>query len=39
VLEIFRRKEYVVTVDTRGDKEDVQDEIRKALGLPPYKRR
>jgi adenylate kinase len=37
VLEIFRRKEYVVTVDTRPDKEDVQQEIRKALGLPPYK--
>ena len=39
VLEIFRRKEYVVTVDTQGDKEEVHDEIRKALGLPPYKRR
>ena len=36
VLEIFRRKEYVVTVDTRPDKEIVQQEIRKALGLPPY---
>jgi adenylate kinase len=39
VLAIFRRKEYVVTVDTRGEKEDVHDEIRKALGLPPYKGR
>src|SRR5580698_1480115 len=37
VLEIFRRKEYVVTVDTRPDKEDVQQEIRRSLGLPPYK--
>ena len=36
VLEIFRRKEYVVTVDTRPDKEIVQQEIRTALGLPPY---
>src|SRR6185437_15736949 len=36
VLEIFRRKEYVVTIDTRPDKEIVQQEIRKALGLPPY---
>ena len=32
VLEIFRRKEYVVTVDTRPDKEDVQQEIRTAPG-------
>ena len=39
MLAIFRRKEYVVTVDTRGEKEDVHDEIRKALGLPPYKGR
>jgi adenylate kinase len=35
-LEIFRRKEYVVTIDTRPDKETVQQEIRAALGLPPY---
>ncbi len=39
VLEIFRRKEYVITVDTRGEKEDVHDEIRKALGLPPHQGR
>ncbi|HEY1617613.1 MAG TPA: nucleoside monophosphate kinase, partial [Streptosporangiaceae bacterium] len=37
VLEIFRRKEYVVTVDTRPDKDLVQQEIRTALGLPAYK--
>jgi adenylate kinase len=36
VLEIFRRKEYVVTIDTRPDREVVQQEIRRALGLPPY---
>jgi len=36
VLDIFRRKEYVVTVDARGDKEEVQQVIRTRLGLPPY---
>ncbi len=36
VLEIFRRKEYVVTVDARPPKEQVQQEIRKQLSLPPY---
>jgi adenylate kinase len=35
VLDIFRRKEYVVTVDARADKEDVQRAIRSALELPP----
>ena len=35
VLDIFRRKEYVVTIDARADKEDVQHSIRKALSLPP----
>jgi adenylate kinase len=35
VLDIFRRKEYVITVDTRSDKELVQQEIRQKLGLPP----
>jgi len=35
VLDIFRRKEYVVTVDARPDKETVQEDIRKALALPP----
>src|SRR5215469_16664218 len=36
VLDIFRRKEYVVTIDARPDKVTVQQEIRKALALPPY---
>ncbi len=36
VLEIFRRKEYVVTVDARPDRKQVQQEIRKQLDLPPY---
>jgi adenylate kinase len=36
VLEIFRRKEYVLTVDARPDKEQVQQEIRKRLNLPPH---
>jgi adenylate kinase len=36
VLDIFRRKEYVVTVDARPDSETVQQEIRKELALPPY---
>jgi adenylate kinase len=34
VLEIFRRKEYVVTVDARPPREQVQREIRKQLNLP-----
>jgi adenylate kinase len=36
VLDIFRRKEYVVTVDTRPPKEQVQQTIRARLGLPAY---
>ncbi len=36
VLDIFRRKEYVITVDARPDREDVQQTIRNRLGLPPY---
>jgi adenylate kinase len=36
VLDIFRRKEYVVTIDARPGKEAVQQEIRKELGLPPF---
>jgi adenylate kinase len=35
VLEIFRRKEYVITVDSRPGKEQVQQAIRDTLGLPP----
>jgi adenylate kinase len=37
VLDIFRRKEYVVTVDARPDPEQVQQTIRTRLGLPPYR--
>jgi adenylate kinase len=36
VLDIFRRKEYVVTIDAQPGKEEVQQSIRKHLGLPPY---
>ena len=35
VLDIFRRKEYVVTVDSRPAKEQVQQAIRDKLGLEP----
>jgi adenylate kinase len=35
VLEIFRRKEFVVTVDARGPVDDVQNSIRAQLGLRP----
>ena len=35
VLDIFRRKEYVVTVDARPGRDIVQKEIRERLGLPP----
>ena len=37
VLELFRRKEYVITVDARPAPESVQAEIRQKLGLPPQK--
>ena len=36
VLDIFRRKEYVVTIDSRPPKEQVQQTIRTRLGLPAY---
>jgi adenylate kinase len=36
VLDLFRRKEFVVTVDARPDRVTVQRDIRKRLGLPPY---
>jgi len=35
VLDLFARKEYVITVDARPAKEVVQKEIRSRLGLPP----
>jgi adenylate kinase len=37
VLELFRRKEYVITADARRPPEVVQQEIRKKLGLPPLR--
>jgi adenylate kinase len=38
VLDIFRRKEYVVSIDARPGKDEVQQAIRRALELPPYDR-
>lgn len=35
VLDLFRRKEFVVTVDARPEPAVVQREIRERLGLPP----
>ena len=35
MLDIFRRKEYVITVDSRPGKEQVQQTIRDKVGLPP----
>ncbi len=35
VLDLFRRKEYVISVDARPPAEAVQAEIRQRLGLPP----
>jgi adenylate kinase len=35
VLDLFRRKEYVITVDARPAPEAVQADIRKLLDLPP----
>ena len=37
VLDLFRRKEYVITVDARPALEVIQQEIRERLGLPPAK--
>ena len=36
VLDLFRRKELVITVDARAEREVAQQEIRSKLGLPPY---
>jgi len=36
VLAIFRRKEYVLTVDARPDPASIQQMIRDRLSLPPY---
>src|SRR6201995_6074661 len=35
VLDLFRGKEYVITVDARPDAITVQQDIRRQLGLPP----
>lgn len=35
VLELFRRKEYVATIDARPGVEEVQRDLRSRLGLPP----
>ncbi|HEY1627119.1 MAG TPA: nucleoside monophosphate kinase [Streptosporangiaceae bacterium] len=36
VLDLFRRKEYVITVDSTPPVEQVQQEIRKKLDLPVF---
>jgi adenylate kinase len=38
VLDIFRRKEYVLTVDARPDRDTIQQTIRDRLTLPAYRR-
>jgi hypothetical protein len=35
ILMFFRREEYVITVDFRTGKDQVQQAIRDRLGLPP----
>src|SRR5947209_16175018 len=35
VIELFRRKEYVFTVDARSAPDAVQEQIRTCLGVPP----
>ena len=37
VVELFRRKEYVMAIDARADKIAVQQEIRTRFALPPYR--
>jgi adenylate kinase len=37
ILELFRRKEYVVTIDANADIDTVQRRVREGLGLPEYK--
>jgi len=36
VLDVLRRKEYVVSVDARPEPEIIQQAIRNSLALPPY---
>jgi adenylate kinase len=38
VLDLFRRKEIVITIDAHPSKDAVQKEIRERLSLPPYER-
>ena len=37
VLDLFRRKECVAVIDATASKEEIQQEIREKLALPPYK--
>ena len=37
VLDLFRRKEYVAVIDATASKDEIQQEIRDKLALPPYK--
>ena len=37
VLDVFRRKEYVISVEARPAPEAGQQEIGQKLGLPPLK--
>ncbi|MGI5162819.1 adenylate kinase family protein [Spirillospora sp. CA-253888] len=36
IIELFRRKEYVFTIDARPDPDTIQRTIRERLGLPAY---
>lgn len=36
ILDMFRRKEVVITIDARPDIDTVQRSIRERFGLPPY---
>ncbi|WP_067471706.1 adenylate kinase family protein [Actinomadura hibisca] len=38
IIELFRRKEYVFTIDARPDKHTIQQTIRERLNLPAYER-
>jgi len=37
VLDLFRRKEFVAVINATLGKDEVQQDIREKLGLPPYK--
>ena len=39
MLDLFRRKEYVITVDAQPGAQEIQQEIRRQLGLPPARRK